>query len=99
MELDQLKVIVTGGASGLGEHFAKQLLAACAQVAVGYVNEDGLAALPEVIHLRKLNVSDHDDIPRFVPWAAYHMGCDNRLINYPVILRYRLAVCYNRTAG
>ena len=47
MELDQLKVIVTGGASGLGEHFAKQLLAAGAQVAVGDVNEDGLAALPE----------------------------------------------------
>ena len=35
MELDQLKVIVTGGASGLGEHFAKQLLAAGAQVARG----------------------------------------------------------------
>ncbi|MBW2380231.1 MAG: short-chain dehydrogenase, partial [Deltaproteobacteria bacterium] len=37
MELDQLKVIITGGASGLGEHFAKQLLAAGAQVAVGDV--------------------------------------------------------------
>ena len=32
--------IVTGGASGLGEHFAKQLLAAGAQVAVGDVTGD-----------------------------------------------------------
>ena len=35
MELNELKVIVTGGASGLGEHFTKRLYEAGAQVAVG----------------------------------------------------------------
>ena len=60
MELDQLKIIVTGGASGLGEHFAKQLFAAGAQVAVGDVNEEGLVGLPEGIHRRRLDVADQD---------------------------------------
>ena len=80
MELDQLKVIVTGGASGLGEHFAKQLLAAGAQVAVGDVNEEGLSTLPEGIHRRRLNVGDRDDIASFVPWAAERMGGLNGLM-------------------
>ena len=71
MELDQLKVIVTGGAAGLGEHFAKQLLAAGAQVAVGDVNEEGLAALPDGIHRRKLNVGDRDEM---IAQASYDLS-------------------------
>jgi 3-oxoacyl-[acyl-carrier protein] reductase len=99
MELDQLKVIVTGGASGLGEHFAKQLLAAGAQVAVGDVNEEGLAALPDGIHRRKLNVADQDDIASFVPWAAAQMGGLNGLINNAGIIRDGLWVGKSRTTG
>ena len=99
MELDQLKVIVTGGASGLGEHFAKQLLAGGAQVAVGDVNEEGLDALPDGIHRRKLNVADQDDIARFVPWAAEQMGGLNGLINNAGIIRDGLWVGKSRTTG
>jgi 3-oxoacyl-[acyl-carrier protein] reductase len=99
MELDQLKVIVTGGAAGLGEHFAKQLLAAGAQVAVGDVNEEGLAALPEGIHRRKLNVADPDDIASFVPWAAEQMGGLNGLINNAGVIRDGLWVGKSRKTG
>ena len=99
MELNQLKVIVTGGASGLGEHFAKQLLAAGAQVAVGDVNEEGLAALPEGIHRRKLNVGDRDEIASFVPWAAEQMGGLNGLINNAGIIRDGLWVGKSRKTG
>ncbi len=99
MELDQLKVIVTGGASGLGEHFAKQLLAAGAQVAVGDVNEEGLAALPEGIHRRKLNVADQDEIASFVPWAAEQMGGLNGLINNAGVIRDGLWVGKSRSTG
>jgi len=99
MELDQLKVIVTGGASGLGEHFAKQLLAAGAQVAVGDVNEEGLDALPDGIHRRKLNVADQDDIASFVPWAAAQMGGLNGLINNAGIIRDGLWVGKSRKTG
>jgi 3-oxoacyl-[acyl-carrier protein] reductase len=99
MELDQLKVIVTGGASGLGQHFAEQLLAAGAQVAVGDVNEEGLDALPEGIHRRKLNVADQDEIASFVPWAAEQMGGLNGLINNAGIIRDGLWVGKSRKTG
>jgi 3-oxoacyl-[acyl-carrier protein] reductase len=99
MELDKLKVIVTGGASGLGEHFARQLLAAGAEVAVGDVNEEGLAALPDGIHRRKLNVADQDQIASFVPWAAQQMGGLNALINNAGIIRDGLWVGKSRTTG
>ncbi|MGB8221766.1 MAG: SDR family NAD(P)-dependent oxidoreductase, partial [Polyangiales bacterium] len=99
MELDQLKVIVTGGASGLGEHFAKQLLATGAQVAVGDVNEEGLAALPDAIHRRRLNVADPDEIASFVQWAATQMGGLNGLINNAGIIRDGLWVSKSRQTG
>jgi 3-oxoacyl-[acyl-carrier protein] reductase len=99
MELNELKVIVTGGASGLGEHFAKQLHAAGAQVTVGDVNEEGLAALPEGIHRRKLNVADLDEIASFVPWAAEQMGGLNGLINNAGIIRDGLWVGKSRSTG
>jgi 3-oxoacyl-[acyl-carrier protein] reductase len=99
MELDQLRVIVTGGASGLGEHFAKQLLAAGAQVTVGDVNEEGLAALPGGIHRRKLNVANQDEIAAFVPWAAKQMGGLNGLINNAGIIRDGLWVGKSRQTG
>ncbi len=99
MELHQLKVIVTGGASGLGEHFAKQLLAAGAQVAVGDVNEEGLAALPDRIHRRRLNVADQDDIASFVQWAAEQMGGLNGLINNAGVIRDGLWVGKSRKTG
>lgn len=99
MDLDQLKVIVTGGASGLGEHFSKRLLEAGAQVAVGDVNEEALAALPEGIHRRRLDVADQNDIAAFVPWAAEQMGGLNGLINNAGIIRDALLVGKSRSTG
>ncbi|MEM8607313.1 MAG: SDR family oxidoreductase [Myxococcota bacterium] len=99
MDLDQLKVIVTGGASGLGEHFSKRLLDAGAQVAVGDVNEEALASLPEGIHRRKLDVADQDDIAAFVPWAADQMGGLNGLVNNAGIIRDALLVGKSRSTG
>lgn len=99
MELNELKVIVTGGASGLGEHFTKRLLEAGAQVAVGDVDEKGLEALPEAVHRRRLNVADQDDIASFVPWAAEQMGGLNALINNAGIIRDALLVGKSRQTG
>lgn len=99
MELNELKVIVTGGASGLGEHFAKRLVEAGAQVAVGDVNEEALSALPHEIHRRPLNVADQDDIASFVPWAAEQMRGLNGLINNAGIIRDALLVGKSRKTG
>src|SRR5690606_39588269 len=61
---------ISGGAQGMGAHFAQRLHEAGAQVAVGDVNEEALAKLPEGIHRRRLDVGDVDDIESFVKWAA-----------------------------
>jgi 3-oxoacyl-[acyl-carrier protein] reductase len=99
MQLSQLKIIVTGGAQGMGAHFAKRLLEAGAQVAAGDVNEAGLAELPAGIHRRRLNVADEKDCESFVAWAAEVMGGLNALVNNAGILRDGLLVKKDKTTG
>lgn len=99
MQLDQLKVIVTGAARGMGAYFARQLHEAGAQVAAGDVDEDGLSALPAGIHRHRLDVSNEDDVETFVGWAAEQMGGLNGLINNAGILRDALLVKKDRQTG
>ena len=99
MQLKDLKIIVTGGAQGMGAHFAKQLFAAGAKVAVGDVNEQALAELPKGIFTRKLDVSKEEDVVGFVSWAFDTMGGLNGLINNAGILRDGLLVKKDRTTG
>jgi 3-oxoacyl-[acyl-carrier protein] reductase len=106
MELKDLKVIVTGGAQGMGAHFAQRLAAAGAQVAVGDVKEDGIATVIESskglagrIHGRRLNVADEADVISFVSWAHEAMGGLNGLINNAGILRDGLLVKKDRETG
>lgn len=99
MELKDVKAIVTGGAQGMGAHFAKQLAQAGAQVAVGDVNDAMLAELPAGIHRRRLDVSDRKDCAAFVKWAAESMGGVNVLVNNAGILRDGLLVKKDRATG
>ena len=99
MQLDKLKIIVTGGAQGMGAHFAQRLHEAGAQVAVGDVAEGPLAALPAGIHRRKLDVSNEAECESFVAWAHDAMGGLNGLVNNAGILRDGLLVKKDRTTG
>ena len=99
MNLKDFKVIVTGGAQGMGAYFAGKLHEAGAQVACGDVNEAGLAELPKGIHRRKLDVANEQDCTEFVAWAAETMGGLNGLINNAGILRDGLLVKKDRTTG
>ncbi|XXF78385.1 SDR family oxidoreductase [Myxococcaceae bacterium GXIMD 01537] len=99
MQLKDLKVIVTGGAQGMGAHFAQRLHEAGASVAVGDVNEEKLAALPAGIHRRRLDVSNEEDVIAFVQWAHGAMGGLNGLINNAGILRDALLVKKDRATG
>ncbi|RKG56207.1 SDR family oxidoreductase [Corallococcus sp. AB011P] len=99
MQLKDLKIIVTGGAQGMGAHFAQRIHEAGGQVAVGDVNEEKLAALPAGIHRRKLDVSNEQDVMDFVQWAHGAMGGLNGLINNAGILRDALLVKKDRTTG
>jgi 3-oxoacyl-[acyl-carrier protein] reductase len=97
MKLDSLKVIVTGGASGMGAYFARKLAEAGAKVAVGDVKEP--AELPAGVQFRKLDVASEKDCGDFVAWASGAMGGLNALINNAGILRDGLLVKKDRTTG
>lgn len=105
MDLVELKVIVTGGAQGMGAHFAQRLVEAGASVAVGDVKEDGLNALAETVRgpgklfTHKLDVSSESECESFVAWAHGAMGGLNGLINNAGILRDGLLVKKNRETG
>ena len=105
MKLSDLKIIVTGGAQGRGAHFALRLVEAGAQVAIGDVNEAGLAATkeaakgPGALHAKKLNVADEAEVGAFVKWAAEAMGGLNGLINNAGVLRDGLLVKKDRETG
>jgi 3-oxoacyl-[acyl-carrier protein] reductase len=99
MELRDLKVIVTGGAQGMGAHFARRLHEAGAQVAVGDVNEARLGELPAGIHRRRLDVTSAEDARTFVGWAAERMGGLNALVNNAGIIRDGLLVKKDRATG
>jgi 3-oxoacyl-[acyl-carrier protein] reductase len=99
MKLSDLKIIITGGARGMGAHFAMRLAEAGAQVAVGDVLQEGLDALvasakdlPGKIHARSLDVSSEANIGSFVDWAFDAMGGLNGLVNNAGILRDGLLV-------
>lgn len=106
MKLEDLKIIVTGGAQGMGAHFCLRLAEAGAEVAAGDVNEVGLASLVEQtkgmkgkVHVRKLNVADEADCESFVAFAHQAMGGLNGLVNNAGILRDGLLVKKDRETG
>lgn len=106
MKLEDLKIIVSGGAQGMGRHFAQRLAEAGAQVAIGDVNEVGLAETVEAakgakgkVHARRVNVADEADVASFVAWAHGAMGGLNALVNNAGILRDGLLVKKDRETG
>jgi 3-oxoacyl-[acyl-carrier protein] reductase len=105
MKLSDLKIIVSGGAQGMGRHFALRLVEAGASVAIGDVNEAGLAETqaaakgPGKLFAKKLNVADEGEVGAFVKWAFESMGGLNGLINNAGILRDGLLVKKDRETG
>lgn len=99
MQLRDLKIIVTGGAQGMGAHFATRLLEAGAKVCIGDVNEEAMKALPAGINKRRLDVSKEDDVVAFVAWAHEQMGGLNGLVNNAGILKDGLLVKKDRATG
>jgi 3-oxoacyl-[acyl-carrier protein] reductase len=106
MRLEQLKVIVTGGAQGMGRHFSLRLAEAGASVVAADVNEEGLASLAQEakdlggkLFTRKLDVSDEQQCIDSVAWACDQMGGLNGLVNNAGILRDGLLVKLDKKTG
>jgi 3-oxoacyl-[acyl-carrier protein] reductase len=99
MQLQNARAIVTGAASGLGQHFALQLAAAGASVAAGDIDVKGLERLsdlaksaPGQVWTAKLDVSQEASVAGFVKEASEKFGGVNLLINDAGILRDGLLV-------
>lgn len=99
MNLTDLKIIITGGAQGMGLHFANRLSEAGARVAVGDINEAALASLAPAIARQRLDVSNEADIIAFVDWAHAQLGGLNGLINNAGIIRDGLLVKKDKATG
>jgi 3-oxoacyl-[acyl-carrier protein] reductase len=99
MQLSELKIIITGGARGMGAHFATRLAEAGAQVVAADLDEAGLATLPAGIHRRVCNVGVEAECESLVRWAREQMGGLNGLINNAGIIRDGLVLKENRETG
>lgn len=94
MQLERVKAIVTGGASGIGRHLVLQLAGAGALVAAGDVDTAGLDLLKaESVNLSSriftmnLDVSQESSIVDFVKEASRQFDGVNTLVNSAGILR------------
>jgi 3-oxoacyl-[acyl-carrier protein] reductase len=94
MQLQDVRAIVTGAASGSGQHFAAQLVRAGAAVAAGDIDVKGLERLkslaegaPGRVWSSKLDVSQEASVAAFVKEASQQFNGINVVINNAGILR------------
>jgi len=94
MQLDDVRAIVTGAASGLGQHFTVQLARAAASVAAGDIDAPGLEKLkaltdstPGRVWTSRLDVSQEASVTAFVKEASQQFNGINVVINNAGILR------------
>lgn len=104
MQLDQMKIVVTGGASGMGRHFSLALAKAGAHVAACDMNAEGLESLRAEAEGLKLNtyicnVADEAQVEGFFDQAWQDLGGLNGLVNNAGIFRDGLLVKKDRTTG
>ncbi len=106
MNLQDTKALVTGGASGMGRHFALSLAKAGASVVIGDLNADGLREVEQaseglagsVVGL-EANVADEESVAAMIKGAAEAMDGLNCLVNNAGIFRDGLLVKKDRETG
>ncbi len=106
MNLSDSKVLVTGGASGMGRHFSLALARSGASVAVCDLNPEGLreveasaADLDGTVVGFEANVADEESVSNLVKNASEALGGLNVLVNNAGIFRDGLLVRKDRETG
>lgn len=105
MRLQDVKVIVTGAAQGMGRHFALRLAQAGASVVAADINAQALSTLPDELKgegklwTRQLDVSHEQACIDAVNWAYEAMGGLNALVNNAGLLRDGLLVKLDKASG
>ncbi len=91
MRISDLKVIVTGGASGMGRTFSLELAAEGAQVVAADVNTEALQEVTDAsngaVFAVECNVADEASVANLFEMAYKHMGAVNGLVNNAGIIR------------
>lgn len=105
MQLEQVRAVITGGASGLGHAVAQRLVAAGAKVALFDVNEEkghaAVAALGANASFQRTDVTSEDGVVANVAAARDAMGGLNVVVNCAassarVACSARMARCHFR---
>ena len=104
MQIEELKVVITGAASGLGLHFVDRLLKDGASISAWDVNQEGLhrlkSAYPDApLHIARVNVAREDEVQSAMKEAWDHFGVINGLVNNAGIFRDSLLVKKDRKSG
>ncbi len=106
MQLDTVKALVTGGASGMGRSFTLALARAGADVAFCDVNAEGIATvvaegadLPGKVVGFEANVASEDSVVALIKDSAEALGGLNVLVNNAGIFRDGLLVKKDRKTG
>ena len=104
MKMNEMKIVVTGGASGMGRHFVEQLLECGAQVAAWDMNEAGLNELKakysaDQLLTQKVDVSKEREVQDAMSEAWARFGVINGLINNAGIFRDALLVKKDKRSG
>ncbi|SIT74924.1 3-hydroxyacyl-CoA dehydrogenase [Edaphobacillus lindanitolerans] len=86
MDMNRVKAIITGGASGLGEATARHIAASGGKVAIFDLNEEKGAVLAEelggeAVSFHKTDVSSGEDMQKNVAAAKEAMGGLNIVVN------------------
>jgi 3-oxoacyl-[acyl-carrier protein] reductase len=106
MQIKDGRIIVTGGASGMGKHFSLGLCRAGAKVAAFDVDDKGLAALaaeaadlPGALKTYRVNVAVEAEVESGVTQAWADLGSLNGLINNAGIFRDGLLIKIDKQSG
>jgi 3-oxoacyl-[acyl-carrier protein] reductase len=101
MKLNELKIIVTGAASGLGAHFARRLSEAGAQVLAVDLSEDGLSKLAAETKVEtfRADVSCEAEVEAMTDACVDRFGGINALVNNAGLVRDGLLVKRDKETG
>ncbi len=103
MKIKDLKIMVTGAASGMGRHFALSLCQEGASVAALDVDQEGLARLEEEasgsLHTYITDVSNEEQVVDTVSRASADLEGVNGLVNNAGIFRDGLLVKLDKKTG
>lgn len=106
MDIKSMKVLVTGGASGMGRQFVLSLARDGASVAFCDLNADAVSAveaeaagLPGKVKGFLANVAKEEDVVALIPKAAEALGGLNGLVNNAGIIRDGLLVKVDKETG